>query len=140
MGGETKTEVKLPFEDVAEDKWYTPYVKEMYEKQYISGKSETNFDPDGSIKRCEMIKILALCSGAEIDKYSDKETFTDVAKDSWYHGFVEWGSAEKLINGIGEGLFAPEKTITREDAAVIICRYAKLEAGRASSNLPTPKV
>lgn len=129
MGGETKTEVKLPFEDVAEDKWYTPYVKEMYEKQYISGKSETSFDPDGSIKRCEMIKILALCSGAEIDKYSDKETFTDVAKDSWYHGFVEWGSDEKLINGIGEGLFAPEKTITREDAAVIICRFAKLGAG-----------
>ena len=78
-----------------------------------------------------MIKILALRAGAELDKYADNETFTDVAKDSWYHGFVEWGSDEKLINGIGEGLFAPEKTITREDAAVIICRYAKLEAGES---------
>ena len=117
---------KLPFEDVSDDAWYYGYISEIHAKGYVSGKSETRFDPDGSIKRCEIVKILALFAEVDTEKYKDVETFSDVLSDSWYHGFVEWASSAGIVNGVGDGAFAPEKCVTREDAAVIIYRFAKL--------------
>lgn len=121
-----KAEEKLPFEDVSGDAWYYGYIAEIHAKGYVSGKSETRFDPDGSIKRCEIVKILALFAGVDTEKYKGDGTFSDVPSDSWYHEFVEWASSEGIVNGVGDRAFAPEKSVTREDAAVIIYRFTKL--------------
>lgn len=49
--------------------------------------------------------------------------FSDVGQnDPWTEG-VGWGSTRGLIFGVGEGLFQPERPITREEAATILRRY-----------------
>ncbi len=49
-------------------------------------------------------------------------TFDDVTED--YYNAVCWAEGKKLVSGIGENKFAPNKEITREQAAVILYRYA----------------
>lgn len=46
--------------------------------------------------------------------------FTDVSKNAWYYDAVTFLSSRGIIDGIGEKLFAPEKTLTREEFAKFI--------------------
>ena len=55
----------------------------------------------------------------------EKKTFTDIADDAWYKDYVETASGAGIVNGSGNS-FDPEKSITREDAVVILNRVAKL--------------
>jgi hypothetical protein len=50
--------------------------------------------------------------------------FSDVAADAWYGGAMAWATENGLVSGIGGGLFAPEASITRQDLAVLLLRYA----------------
>lgn len=41
------------------------------------------------------------------------------------HRAVNWCSENKIVNGIGDGLFAPDDQITREQIVTILYRFAK---------------
>ncbi len=54
---------------------------------------------------------------------SDKENseiFSDLENALWAKEAIEYLSANKIINGYGNGIFAPNKNITREELAKII--------------------
>ena len=53
-------------------------------------------------------------------------SFTDVAKTAWYAGYMGTASSLGIINGVGAGRFNPGGTITRQEAAVMVFRAAKL--------------
>ena len=36
-----------------------------------------------------------------------ESSFLDVDKDSYYMPYIQWAYEKKIINGIGNGLFAP---------------------------------
>ena len=50
--------------------------------------------------------------------------FTDVDYHDPWAVAVGWACGEGLVNGVGEGLFAPTRPITREEAAVLLRRWA----------------
>ena len=50
--------------------------------------------------------------------------FSDVPAGAWYQGAVNAAFAFGAVNGVGGGLFAPDKTITRQEAAVLVSRLA----------------
>lgn len=56
-------------------------------------------------------------------------TFTDVPASDLYYRYIEGAKAAGLINGVGGGLFAPNATITREQAAAIIVRWVAQKNG-----------
>jgi hypothetical protein len=41
--------------------------------------------------------------------------------DAYYMGYIEWARLNNIINGVGNEIFAPDKSITREQMAVIFC-------------------
>ena len=49
--------------------------------------------------------------------------FYDVAPDTWYTPYVNWAADNGIVTGVGEGNFAPDRPITREQMAVILHRY-----------------
>lgn len=51
--------------------------------------------------------------------------FTDVSPDEWYSEAVAWGYESGIISGVSETEFAPNTSITREQIATILYRYAK---------------
>ena len=57
MGYKATGEGEVPFEDIS-DGWYTEYIENAYENKIVSGKSKTQFDPDGQVTRAELAMML----------------------------------------------------------------------------------
>lgn len=89
----------------------------------IDGKSDGNFDPEGSMTRAEFATVVVRALGLTP---ADTGAFADVAPTAWYAPYVGAASTYGLINGVGEGRFNPEGTITRQEAAVLVARAAEL--------------
>ena len=89
----------------------------------IDGKSDGNFDPEGSMTRAEFATIVVRALGLTP---ADTRAFVDVDSTAWYASYVGAASTYALINGVGEGRFNPDGTITRQEAAVIVSRAAQL--------------
>jgi len=89
----------------------------------ISGKSETSFDPDTTMTRAEFAALLTRGLGLEP---SSLNVFSDVSSKAWYSGYV--GAAYKygIISGTSSSTFNPNGLISREEAATMIARAAKL--------------
>lgn len=56
-------------------------------------------------------------------------TFADVDAHNEFYGYIEGAVAAGLIQGVGDGRFAPDATITRQQGAAIIARYVAAERG-----------
>ena len=59
-------------------------------------------------------------------------SFTDVSGDAAYAQAVAWAAQNGIAAGNGDGTFAPDAPVTREQLAVMVSRYAALQ-GRALS-------
>lgn len=69
------------------------------------------------------MKILAGVAGAG-EAQTDSTRFTDVAPGSWYAPYVAWAVEHGVTTGTSAATFAPDDTITREQMAAMIYRYA----------------
>lgn len=62
-------------------------------------------------------------------------SFEDVDENKYYAPAVYWASSNGIVEGVGEGIFAPDRVITREQLAVMIYRYgAALGLDTSSKN------
>jgi len=52
-------------------------------------------------------------------------SFSDVQKDAYYLGYLEWAYKNGIVKGTGKGNFAPNQPVTRKQLAVIIQNYAQ---------------
>lgn len=55
-----------------------------------------------------------------------KNSFSDVAAEAWYAPYVGTAYSCGIITGVADGRFNPSGTITRQEAAVMVSRAAKL--------------
>ncbi|MDR3310495.1 MAG: S-layer homology domain-containing protein [Oscillospiraceae bacterium] len=58
--------------------------------------------------------------------------FSDV-KDHWAQSYIVSLAAEGLLSGHGDGTFGPEGSLTRAEAATLLCRISGLEPASAPS-------
>jgi len=110
------------FEDIVYSENITA-IEALAARGIINGKSEGIFDPDAGMTRAEFAAIITRGLGLTA---KDTGVFTDVSSTAWYAGFVGTASAYGIVNGVGENRFDPEAAITRQEAAVMIARAAKL--------------
>ncbi len=89
----------------------------------ITGKDSGLFEPEANMTRAEFAAIVVRGLGLS-PKATD--TFADVTADQWYAPSVGTASTYGLITGIGDGTFNPTGTITRQEAALMVARAAKL--------------
>ena len=54
--------------------------------------------------------------------------FADVPAGAWYTDAVVWAADQGIVNGVSATQFAPDASITREQIAAILFRYAKAAA------------
>ncbi len=120
--GEIKEEVKT-FEDIA-NHWAKEDIEFVVRQGLFSSTSETSFSPNMAMTRGMFVTVLGRMARADISGYKES-SFTDVKSNSYYMGYIEWARLNNIIKGVGNGMFAPDKTITREQMAVIIDNYAK---------------
>jgi len=90
----------------------------------LSGTSKTTFSPNTAMTRGMFVTALGRLANADVSGY-EKSSFTDVKSDAYHLGYVEWANKNNIVKGIGDGKFAPDQSITREQMAVILQSYAK---------------
>ena len=87
----------------------------------MKGTNEITFDPNGTLTRGMVVTMLYRVANQPATSTSN--TFTDVTYGAWYYSAVEWAAKEGIVNGIGNGKFAPDTAITREQLAAILYRF-----------------
>ena len=114
------SEKTVPFEDIGGVEWAVEAICELYDKKVINGKSLTVFDPSSPVTRAEFVKMTVLAFG--LASSGETTSFADVDRSAWYAPYVDVAFSLGIVSGVGEGNFKPDKFITREESAVILCR------------------
>lgn len=112
------------YEDVPSNAWYREYVYELTDKDILTGKGKNRFDPNAAITRAEFAKVLAAAAGIKPEAVKGSTGFKDVKDSAWYAPYVKWAAEQGIVNGVGDGRFAPDDNISREEIVVMIARYA----------------
>ena len=112
--------VRPPFPDVAEGDWYYSAVQYVYAHGIMSGMDDGFFAPNQATTRGMIVTML---HRLEDSPAALPSAFSDVPAGAYYAGPVAWASGNGLVTGIGDGLFAPETPITREQLAAILYRF-----------------
>jgi uncharacterized repeat protein (TIGR02543 family) len=113
----------FPFIDVPENSWYYDGVVYVYENGLMEGTSATTFSPNIATSRAMIATILWRLEGSPVVSYD--MNFSDVEPDRWYTEAVRWANSVGVVVGYGNGKFGTNDSITREQMAAMLYRYAK---------------
>ena len=111
-----------PFADVSGGAWYYDAVKFVHSSGLMNGASDNRFAPDEALSRAMLAQILYNKEGRP--PMAAGNAFADVASNAWYANAVAWAAAKGVASGYGDGRFGPDDSITREQLAVMLWRYA----------------
>jgi len=111
------------FSDVQADDWYAEAVQNAVSRGYLNGMGDGTFAPNAPLTRAMAVTILGRMAGADTTLRTDH--FADVAKDAWYAPYVAWGEQCGIVLGMGDGTFAPDAPVTREQFAVFVKRFSE---------------
>lgn len=110
------------FGDVPSGAWFAPFVSAAYAKGYVAGTGDGTFGASSTITRQDaavMAYNIAKANGTVFtptkDMFPDDKDISDYAKDAVYAL-----KAKGIVNGMGDGSFAPKASCTRAEAAKII--------------------
>ena len=106
----------------------------------VSGVGDGRFNPEGKLTRAEFCKMLIelMGKGSEVERYRNTTIFPDVRATHWAAGYVNYavkypvGEKDRLIHGLPDGTFAPDRSITMGEAATLLMRvldYGDADAG-----------
>ncbi len=98
-------------------------IEALAAREIINGKAENVFDPDNTMTRAEFCTITVKALGLT-PKANSK--FKDVGAKDWFAGYVGTANTYGIVNGVSDTEFNPGGTITRQEAAVMVARAAKL--------------
>ena len=113
---------ELPFTDLDEGAWYAEAVRYVYDAQLMTGVTETDFAPDCATTRGMIVTMLFRME--DEPEVTGGSAFSDAAESAWYADAVSWAAENDIVGGYGGGLFGPDDSITREQLAVILYRFA----------------
>lgn len=110
------------FTDVHTNDWFANAVQYMLDNGMMNGVTDTTFAPNTTTTRSMIVTILYRLEG---EPDAAASSFTDVAANMYYADAVAWAQANSIVTGITETTFAPDQSITREQMAAILYRYAQ---------------
>ena len=110
------------YADIEAGSWYAEAVEYVRDNGLMSGTTATTFEPGGTTTRAMLAQILYREAGSPA--VSGNDTFTDTQEGAWYADAVLWATQAGVISGYGDGRFGPNDPVSREQIAVILCRYA----------------
>ena len=111
------------FTDVADTDWFADAVQYVSDNGMMNGTSETTFGPNETTTRGMIVTILYRLEGEP--EAEATSAFADVAADMYYADAVNWAAANNIVTGYDDTSFGPDDTITREQMAAILYRYAQ---------------
>lgn len=122
-----------PFTDVQSSSDYADSVAWAYKNGIVTGKSDTLFDPNGSITREQItamfyryannIKNADMSVSVDLSKFTDAGSVAAYASES-----MKWAVGSGLVNGTSDVLLSPKGTSTRAQVATMVQRLIERSA------------
>ncbi|MGM9552188.1 MAG: S-layer homology domain-containing protein [Clostridia bacterium] len=110
------------FGDVAANASYAEAVNLLSNLGIIKGDENGNFRPTDTVTRAEAATMIVRVLGLADDVEQGETMFTDVAADNWASGYVNVAVANGIVNGMGDGTFAPNGEVTYgQIVKMIVC-------------------
>jgi hypothetical protein len=98
-------------------------IEALAARQIINGMGDGTFAPNNNMTRAQFATITVKALGLTPKANS---VFTDVAAVAWYAPYVGTAYTYGIVNGRSATSFDPSGTITRQEAATMVARAAKL--------------
>ena len=113
---------KENFADVPADAWFKDAVEYVSDNGLMSGVDKDNFAPKVLTNRAMLVTILWRLESCPTGGQTTE--FSDIKVGDYFHNAVLWAAENKIVSGVSETGFAPNDSITREQLAAILYRYA----------------
>ncbi|MCL2202240.1 MAG: S-layer homology domain-containing protein, partial [Oscillospiraceae bacterium] len=97
----------------------------VFENDIMTGITDTQFSPNLPLTRAMIVTMLFRQEGSP-SVSGIANPFNDVAAGRWYTDAIIWGAENGIVQGFGEGRFAPGENIRRQDLTTILIRYADM--------------
>ena len=111
--------VNTSFKDVEPSYWYAGYVSAAEANGLINGDENGNFNPEKPISRQDAATILYRSYNnknvVKKSDFTDRDAISDYAKEA-----VDYMVSKGIINGMGNGEFAPLNNISRAQLSKMI--------------------
>lgn len=120
------------FTDVPKSHWAKYYIETLSAKGVIDGFENGTFQPDATLTRSQMAKILT--KSFELTNLASKP-FADVSSEHWAYDYVMALLASGITTGYSDNTYRPDNAVTREEMAVFVSRGI---AKREGIVLPEP--
>lgn len=122
---ETTTPETVAFSDVSESDWFYKGVSYVVENGMMNGMGDDLFAPNAPLTR-EMLAVV-LYNMEKQPESTGVNPFADVKADMWYTDAIVWANANGIVAGYDDSTFGLGDSITREQLATILYRYAQLK-------------
>lgn len=118
------------YSDVCSSDWYVTqgYFDYALDHGIMSGYADGTFGPSDPVSRAQVATVLWRMAGepeADAAQFPD----CDYSDQSFYGDAVTWARSTGVISGYDNGNFGPADSITREQLATMLYRYARNVAG-----------
>jgi len=120
------------FTDIPDNFWAKSYIETAYANGWLNGVAENSFSPNGSMTRAMFVTVLYRVEGEPASEAA--HPFDDVPDGVWYSDSVRWVYEKGVVNGTSNTEFSPNASITREQMAAILYRYAAMKGYDTSAS------
>ena len=121
------------FTDQADIKVDAEVVDTLVSLGVINGYTDGSFKPNDTVTRAEMAKMIYVLRTGNSDASAynnDKTTFTDI-NGHWARGYVKYCQSLGIIAGQSATTFAPDQTVTAQEAAKMLLVTLGYDANKA---------
>jgi len=116
------------YTDISAAAWYKQYLDYAVTYGIMNG-SGNSMTPDANMTRAQFVQVLANMAGIDTADKQVESGFEDVPSGAWFAPAIKWASENGIVNGMGEGLFAPDAQINREQMCTMLVRYIEQYEG-----------
>ena len=125
------------YPDLKNNVWYSAAIKNIFDRNIITGFPDGTFRPNNTITRAEAVVMLG--RALNLDKSNKNHQFSDVPKDSYAAGYINSAYQRGYIQGVSAKTFRPDDPIKRGDMALIIQAAFKLSSTQQAGFKDVPK-
>ena len=119
------------YRDVEAGSWYADAVEYVRDNGLMSGTSDTQFSPSGTMTRAMLAQTLYRAAGSPA--VSGQNAFPDTQAGAWYGDAVLWATQTGVVSGYDDGRFGTNDPVSREQIALILWRYAGSPAAQSQN-------
>ncbi|KHE69380.1 hypothetical protein LD39_12955 [Halobacillus sp. BBL2006] len=113
------TKRSTSFPDVSSSLYASGYIQSAYEQKIITGYPDGTYQPRNEITRGEMAYLIS--KAFNLDETTGNK-YSDVPNSGALSKAIDKVSTAGIANGYPDGSFKPQKSITREEYALLVAR------------------